>query len=128
MRLRIYRWYGALMGLERDMRAARAAEQREKPLERLDDIEQTLHHARVQLFFAHQVYAARAHRVCARAAESGRLKRASKDRASRQRPVQDLRCDTLERHEPGLFSAAHFEGCRALSARKGVRPGNGGNQ
>jgi hypothetical protein len=61
VRLRICRWYGAVMALERDMRAVGASEQREKLLERLDGIEQAVNHARVPLFFADQVYGLRAH-------------------------------------------------------------------
>jgi len=61
VRLRIYRWYGALMALERDMRAQGTPEERGKLLERLDAIEQTVNQARVPLFFADQVYGLRAH-------------------------------------------------------------------
>ena len=58
---RIYRWYGALLALERDMRANQAPEAREDLLKRLDQIEQGVNAIRVPLAFADQFYVLREH-------------------------------------------------------------------
>jgi TRAP-type uncharacterized transport system substrate-binding protein len=61
VRSRIYRWYGALMALERDMLSSPAPEQRKELLERLDLIEQGVNRIRIPLSFADQVYVLREH-------------------------------------------------------------------
>ena len=58
---RIYRWYGALLALERDMRTNPDPKAREDLLKRLDAIEQGVDGIKVPLAFADQFYVLREH-------------------------------------------------------------------
>ncbi len=60
IRLIIYRWYRALLGLERDL-IAHAPEGRRELLERLDRIEQAVNRMKVPASFADQFYVLRGH-------------------------------------------------------------------
>ena len=60
-RLRIYRWYGGLMAIERDMLGELAPEQREAIFKRLDDIEESVYDIKTPLSFADQLYVLREH-------------------------------------------------------------------
>jgi hypothetical protein len=57
MRLRIFRWYRALMVLEKDMMADGA--NREELLQRLDNIEKAVNKMKVPASFAEQFYGLR---------------------------------------------------------------------
>lgn len=59
VRLRIYRWYRALLAVERDMGGPLTKEQREQLLLRLADIEKSVHKMRVPASFADQFYGLR---------------------------------------------------------------------
>ena len=61
VRSRIYRWYGALLTLERDVLAHPEPEKREEMLKRLDAIEQGVNSLKVPLSFADQFYVLRGH-------------------------------------------------------------------
>lgn len=61
VRSRIYRWYGALMAIERDMMTARAEPERAEIARRLDDIERAVHEIKTPLSFADQLYVLRDH-------------------------------------------------------------------
>jgi NMT1 family protein len=61
VRARIYRWYGALMALEREMLADPAHTEREKINERLDAIERGVNRIKIPLAFADQMYVLREH-------------------------------------------------------------------
>jgi len=61
VRSRLYRWYGVLLALERDMFAQSAPEKREELLRRLDDIEQGVNRLKMPLSFADQFYVLREH-------------------------------------------------------------------
>jgi len=61
VRSRIYRWYGALMAIERDMRAHPNADGRQEILQRLDDIMEAVNGIRTPLSFADQLYVLRDH-------------------------------------------------------------------
>lgn len=61
VRSRIYRWYGALLALERDMLAHPEPAKREEMLKRLDAIEQGVNSLKVPLSFADQFYVLRGH-------------------------------------------------------------------
>jgi TRAP-type uncharacterized transport system substrate-binding protein len=56
---RIYRWYGALLNLERELLAHPEPENREEVLKRLDAIEQGVNRMKVPLAFADQFYVLR---------------------------------------------------------------------
>jgi len=58
---RIYRWYGALIGLERDALSNSAHENREEMLKRLDGIENGVNNMKMPLAFADQFYVLREH-------------------------------------------------------------------
>ncbi len=58
---RIYRWYGALIGLERAALSNSAAHNREEMLKRLDGIENSVNRMKVPLTFADQFYVLREH-------------------------------------------------------------------
>ena len=60
-RLRIYRWYRALLVLERDLFAQKATGEREKILEQLDHIEEQVKKMKVPASFADQFYVLRGH-------------------------------------------------------------------
>lgn len=61
IRSRIYRCYGALLALERDMLTQSTPEKRMDLLRRLDDIEKTAHIMKMPLSFADQFYVLREH-------------------------------------------------------------------
>jgi hypothetical protein len=61
IRARIYRWYGALLGLERDALRNSTPDRREELLKRLDDIETGVNNMKVPLTFADQFYVLREH-------------------------------------------------------------------
>jgi hypothetical protein len=61
VRSRIYRWYGALMALERDMFAHPTPEHAREILKRLDDIQEAVNNMRTPLAFADQLYVLREH-------------------------------------------------------------------
>jgi hypothetical protein len=61
VRSRIYRWYGALMAIERDMLAEHTPEQEQQILKRLDEIEELVNNIRTPLSFADQLYVLREH-------------------------------------------------------------------
>ncbi|HXP62772.1 MAG TPA: hypothetical protein VN829_19890, partial [Dongiaceae bacterium] len=59
VRLRIYRWYRALLGVERDLLGALTPQQREQLLVRLGEIEKAVNKMRVPASFADQFYGLR---------------------------------------------------------------------
>jgi hypothetical protein len=61
MRSRIYRWYGALMAIERDMQSGVPAERREEFQRRLDEVDHAVNDLRTPLAFADQLYLLRGH-------------------------------------------------------------------
>lgn len=61
VRSRIYRWYGALMAIERDMLMEHTPEERKQILKRLDRIEQSVNTLKTPLSFADQLYVLRQH-------------------------------------------------------------------
>ncbi len=61
IRLRIYRWYRALLALERNMVGRLAVEEREDMLQRLDHIEESVNNMKVPASFADQFYVLRGH-------------------------------------------------------------------
>ena len=61
VRSRIYRWYGALMAIEREMMAPQASERRAEILRRLDEIDQAVNEIKTPLSFADQLYVLRDH-------------------------------------------------------------------
>lgn len=61
VRLGIYRWYRALLGIERDMRVHTSQERRTDFLERLEQIEKAVNKMRVPASFADQFYVLRGH-------------------------------------------------------------------
>jgi hypothetical protein len=61
VRSRIYRWYGALMTIEREMRTTVTPEQREAILQRLDEIDASVNEIKTPLAFADQLYVLRGH-------------------------------------------------------------------
>ena len=61
VRSRIYKWYGALMAIERDMLANHTPERRQEILKRLDDIEEAVNNLRKPLAYADQLYVLREH-------------------------------------------------------------------
>ena len=61
IRSRIYRWYGALIAIERAALAEPNAAEREKLLKRLDEIENAVNQMKVPLAFADQFYVLRVH-------------------------------------------------------------------
>ncbi|HXI56263.1 MAG TPA: TAXI family TRAP transporter solute-binding subunit [Polyangia bacterium] len=61
VRSRIYRWYGALMAIERDMMLAKTADDRRAIAQRLDDIEHAVNELKTPLSFADQLYVLRDH-------------------------------------------------------------------
>ena len=61
IRSRIYRWYGALMAIEREMRGNRTPEQKERVRERLDEISRAVSELRTPASFADQLYVLRDH-------------------------------------------------------------------
>jgi len=61
IRSRIYRWYGALMAIEREMRGVQTAEQKERVHARLDEISRAVTDLRTPPSFADQLYVLRDH-------------------------------------------------------------------
>lgn len=61
VRSRIYKWYGALMALERDMHTDPTPERKQEILKRLDDIQEAVNDLRTPLAFADQLYVLREH-------------------------------------------------------------------
>jgi hypothetical protein len=61
VRSRIYRWYGALMAIERDMVSKRSPEERQKILARIDEITEAVNDIKTPLSFADQLYVLRDH-------------------------------------------------------------------
>ncbi|HVV49181.1 MAG TPA: TAXI family TRAP transporter solute-binding subunit [Polyangia bacterium] len=61
IRSRIYRWYGALMGIERDLQVDRQAAGRADLLRRLDEITAAVNELTTPASFADQVYVLRDH-------------------------------------------------------------------
>ena len=61
MRLRILRWYRALLVLESDLSLNITSEKREKLVGRLDQIEQTVNNLKIPASFADQFYSLRSH-------------------------------------------------------------------
>jgi hypothetical protein len=61
VRSRIYRWYGTLMAIERDMLGELTPERREQVIKRLDDIEESVNNIKTPLSFADQLYVLREH-------------------------------------------------------------------
>ncbi|HEX7812622.1 MAG TPA: TAXI family TRAP transporter solute-binding subunit [Burkholderiales bacterium] len=61
VRSRIYRWYGALMGIERDMLGTPTSQEYEEILQRLGEIEEAVNNIKTPLSFADQLYVLREH-------------------------------------------------------------------
>lgn len=61
VRSRIYRWYGKLISIERDIVMHPEPEERERILQRLDEIENAVNEIRTPLSFADQLYVLRQH-------------------------------------------------------------------
>jgi hypothetical protein len=61
VRSRIYKWYGALMAIERDMLLDPTPEREEEIRKRLDNIEESVNNLRTPLAFADQLYVLREH-------------------------------------------------------------------
>jgi TRAP-type uncharacterized transport system substrate-binding protein len=61
IRSRIYRWYGALMAIEREMRGTPTPELKEKVHARLDEISRAVSELRTPASFADQLYVLRDH-------------------------------------------------------------------
>jgi hypothetical protein len=61
VRSRIYRWYGSLMAIERDMRGHHTAAERDAIRARLDGIENAVNNIKTPLSFADQLYVLRDH-------------------------------------------------------------------
>lgn len=61
VRSRIYRWYGGLMAIERDMLATPDPGDRAEILKRLDEIEESVNNLKTPLSFADQLYVLREH-------------------------------------------------------------------
>ena len=61
VRSRIYKWYGALMAIERDMLADPTPERKQEILKRLDDIQESVNNLRTPVAFADQLYVLRDH-------------------------------------------------------------------
>jgi TRAP-type uncharacterized transport system substrate-binding protein len=66
VRSRIYKWYGALMSIERDMLADPTPERETEIRKRLDNIEESVNNLRTPLAFADQLYVLREHIVWVR--------------------------------------------------------------
>lgn len=61
IKLRIFRWYRALLVLERDLTIHEATKEREELLRRLDHIEEEVNKMKVPAYFADQFYVLRGH-------------------------------------------------------------------
>jgi hypothetical protein len=58
---RIYRWYGALIAIERGALSETSAEERQSLIERLDAIEESVNGLKMPLAYADQFYVLREH-------------------------------------------------------------------
>ena len=67
VRSRIYRWYGALMAIEREMAVSKSPDSRAATLARIDDIARAVDEIRTPLSFADQLYVLRDHVASVRA-------------------------------------------------------------
>jgi CII-binding regulator of phage lambda lysogenization HflD len=67
IRLRILRWYRALLVLESGLSQNVTSEKREELLDRIDQIERTVNHMKVPASFADQFYSLRSHIAIVRA-------------------------------------------------------------
>jgi TRAP-type uncharacterized transport system substrate-binding protein len=61
VRSRIYKWYGVLMAIERDMLADPTPERAEQIRKRLDDVQESVNKLRTPVAFADQLYVLRDH-------------------------------------------------------------------
>jgi hypothetical protein len=61
VRSRIYRWYGALMAIERQMRSQHTAEEKDRVRERLDEIARAVSELKTPPSFGDQLYVLRDH-------------------------------------------------------------------
>jgi hypothetical protein len=61
VRSRVYRWYGALMAIERDMHERHTPAERASVLQRLDEIAAAVNELRTPVSFADQLYVLRDH-------------------------------------------------------------------
>jgi len=61
MRSRIYKWYGALMAIERQVLRPTTAEQRADLLKRIDDIEKSVNELKMPVSFGEQLFVLRNH-------------------------------------------------------------------
>jgi hypothetical protein len=61
VRSRIYKWYGALMAIERDMLADPTPERKQEIQKRIDDIQNAVNNLRTPVAFADQLYVLRDH-------------------------------------------------------------------
>jgi NMT1-like family len=61
VRSRIYRWYGALMAIERETAAVHTPEKHQEILRRIDDIAHSVNEIKTPLSFADQLYVLRDH-------------------------------------------------------------------
>ncbi|HOE17374.1 MAG TPA: TAXI family TRAP transporter solute-binding subunit [Syntrophorhabdaceae bacterium] len=61
LRMRIYRWYGMLLALERDIRGHKTAEEREALLKRTHNIEQAVNKMKMPASFGEPFYILRGH-------------------------------------------------------------------
>ena len=61
VRSRVYRWYGVLMAIERDIFSDPTAEQKQHLLKRLDHVEEAVNRIKLPLSFADQLFVLRSH-------------------------------------------------------------------
>ncbi len=61
MKMRIYRWYGTLLTLEKDVRKHSASDKKDELHERLDEIEQAVNKMKMPASYAEQFYILRGH-------------------------------------------------------------------
>ncbi len=61
VRSRVYRWYGVLIAIERDIFSDPTAEQKQEILKRLDRVERAVNEIRMPLAFADQLFVLRSH-------------------------------------------------------------------
>jgi hypothetical protein len=66
VRSRLYRWYAALITVERDMLGSPTPEEAAEILKRIDAIEAAVNSARMPVSFADQVYVLRQHIIFVR--------------------------------------------------------------
>lgn len=73
MRSRIYKWYGALMAIEREMMRESTPEEQHKLIQRIDAIEKAVNQMKTPLSFADQLFVLRDHVRTVRQQIVGRL-------------------------------------------------------